>query len=161
MKRGEPTEPRHSPLSFDRAERHTLTVIPTLVATVLAALGGLHIFWACGGTWGVRVAVPEVSGRLALVPSKRATLLVALALFAASGVALLRGFFLFSSFPGSPAHWASVLLGLVFLVRAVGDFRLIGFFKRVRGTAFATWDTRLFSLLSAALAAGFFWIAAS
>lgn len=136
-------------------------MIPVLVASVLAALGGLHVYWASGGSWGKRVAVPEVSGRPAFVPSTLATLVVALGLFAASGVAILRGFFLLSSFPGSPAHWASVLLGLVFLVRAVGEFRLIGFFKRVRGTAFATWDTRLFSPLSAALAAGFFWIAAS
>lgn len=109
----------------------------------------------------MRVAIPEIEGKRAFSPSTFATLAVALGLFAASGVALVRGFSLFSSLPGVASHWASAFLGVLFLARAVGDFRIAGFFKRVRGTPFATWDTRLFSPLCAALAAGFFWIAAS
>jgi hypothetical protein len=136
-------------------------VIPVLVASVLALLGVLHVYWACGGEWGKGVAIPEIEGKRAFSPSTFATLAVAFGLFAASGVALVRGFSLFSSFPGTAAHWASIFLGVLFLARAVGDFRMAGFFKRVRGTPFATWDTRLFSPLCAALAAGFFWIAAS
>lgn len=38
-------------------------------------------------------------------------------------------------------------------VRAVGDFRSVGVFKRVRGTAFARWDSRLYVLLCLAIAA--------
>jgi catechol 2,3-dioxygenase-like lactoylglutathione lyase family enzyme len=47
----------------------------------------------------------------------------------------------------------------VFLLRAVGDFRLVGFFKRVRGTPFARWDTRLFSPLCVALGLASLWVA--
>ena len=32
----------------------------------------------------------------------------------------------------------------VFLGRVVGDFRVVGLFKRLRGTAFAWWDAWLF-----------------
>ncbi len=48
-------------------------------------------------------------------------------------------------------------LGLVFLLRAVGNLRTFGFFKIVKGTPFADWDTWLYSplcLLLALLAAG-------
>jgi hypothetical protein len=34
------------------------------------------------------------------------------------------------------------------------EFRLVGFFKRVRGTAFARWDTAFFSPLCLALSLG-------
>ena len=39
------------------------------------------------------------------------------------------------------------LMAAVFALRAVGDFRCVGFFKRVKDTPFAVWDSRLFSPL--------------
>jgi hypothetical protein len=47
---------------------------------------------------------------------------------------------------------------LLFL-RAIGDFHLIGFFKRVRGTRFASLDTAVYSPLCLALALGVFVVA--
>jgi hypothetical protein len=125
------------------------------LASVLAFLAGLHIYWALGGRWGWGVAIPQVDGRPAFTPSRAATVLVAFGLTVAVAVPLVRaGWF---PLPVSPwlSQSAAALLSLVFLLRAVGDFRLVGFFKRVRGTAFAVWDTRLFSPLCLLLAAGF------
>jgi len=39
------------------------------------------------------------------------------------------------------------LLATIFILRAIGDFRLVGFFKRVRGSPFAQWDTAAYSPL--------------
>jgi hypothetical protein len=50
-------------------------------------------------------------------------------------------------------------MGLVFLVRAVGEFKLVGFFKRVRGTSFARWDTWLFSPLCLGISFAALWLA--
>jgi hypothetical protein len=44
------------------------------------------------------------------------------------------------------------VLAAVFAARAVGDFRYVGFFKRVRDSRFARRDSRLFSPLCAAIA---------
>ena len=38
-------------------------------------------------------------------------------------------------------------LGAVFLARAIGDFRLVGFFKRVQGSRFARLDTLVYAPL--------------
>ena len=38
-------------------------------------------------------------------------------------------------------------VALVFLLRAIGNLRTFGFFKVVKGTAFADWDTWFYSLL--------------
>ena len=136
-------------------------MVPTILASLLLLLAILHIYWAAGGSWSKRIAVPEPKGKPAFSPSRISTLAVALALIGAACVAILRGFFLFSSFPGSPAHWASIAIGFVFFLRAIGEFRLVGLFKRVRSTAFATWDTWLFSPLCLLIAFAFFFIAAS
>ena len=62
--------------------------------------------------------------------------------------------------PPSIAYWRAWLVAAAFLGRAIGDFRLVGFFKRVRGSRFAELDTASLSplcvvvgLASAAVAA--------
>lgn len=134
-------------------------LVPLLLAAVLLSLSALHVSWAFGGRLGSGTVIPEVNGRRALNPSPAATLVVAAGLLLAAGVALSRGAVIWPSLPGSPAHWGAIAFGVVFVLRAIGEFRLVGFFKRVRGTSFARWDTRLFSPLSLAMGLSFLWIA--
>ena len=47
-------------------------------------------------------------------------------------------------------------VGGILLPRAVGEFRLVGFFKRVRGSGCARLDTFVYSPLCLALAVGIF-----
>ncbi len=126
---------------------------------MLGLLGALHVFWALGGQLGVGLAIPEVDGRRAFSPSAAATFVVAFALFAASVIALGRAGVLRSLVPARLFKWPVILMGLVFLGRAVGEFRLMGFFKRVRGTSFARWDTWLFSPLCLGLSLASLWLA--
>ncbi len=44
---------------------------------------------------------------------------------------------------------------LLFLMRAVGDFNAVGFFKKIRSTAFAAYDTKYFSPLCVYLSVAF------
>ena len=122
------------------------------VAAVLLGIAVIHVYWAIGGRLGAGAAVPEVSGKPALSPSPNATLLVALALTVAALVVLGRIQVWRSSLvPPWVFTLGTWVLAAVFLLRAVGDFRLVGFFKRVRGTRFATRDTFLYSPLCLAL----------
>jgi hypothetical protein len=106
------------------------------------------------------VAVPYLNGRPLFVPSVTAT--------AAAGVGLLLCALLVLSTAGvvpvglSP-RVLSVLcagLALVLLLRAVGDFRYVGFFKSVRGSRFATLDTWCYSPACFALSVAVAYIAA-
>jgi hypothetical protein len=42
---------------------------------------------------------------------------------------------------------ATWVICLLFFIRAIGDFKLIGLFKRIHDTGFAWWDTRVYSPL--------------
>ncbi len=64
-----------------------------------------------------------------------------------------------SQLPAEHFKWPVFILGVAFLVRAVGEGRLVGFTKRVRGTSFARWDTRLFSPLCLAISYAGLWLA--
>src|SRR3954447_7649208 len=125
--------------------------ISAAVAAILIALGGLHVFWAAGGSVGAGAVIPESAGRPLFRPGRLATLAVAFALFAAAAVVICRVWLLTDNGFVRLGNW---VLGLVFGLRAIGDFRWVGFFKRHRGTRFARWDDRLYSPLCLLLAAG-------
>lgn len=101
------------------------------------------------------VAIPEKNGRLAFHPSKLATFMVAAGLFGcAILVAALAGWFVLPVARGV-LNKLGLGLALVFLLRAIGDFGTVGFFKRVRGTRFSTYDSFFYSPLCLGLALGF------
>jgi hypothetical protein len=71
----------------------------------------------------------------------------------------MRGGVVWASPRGSLAHWCAVALALAFFLRALGDLRLVGFTKRVRGTKFAQWDDAVFSPLCLLLGYAFLFVA--
>jgi hypothetical protein len=56
--------------------------------------------------------------------------------------------------PGFVLGWLSYALALGLAARAVGEFKYVGFFKRVRGSKFARLDTLVYSPLCLLLAIG-------
>jgi hypothetical protein len=136
-----------------------IAAIAIAVVAVMAALAFVHIYWAMGGRIGKSAAIPEINRQSAFVPSKTATLLVAAALmFAATVVAVAGGLVAKRGF-GGLFRMLAFGLSATFVARAVGDFRLVGFFKRNRGTRFSRLDTLVFSPLCMALGLAVLYIA--
>jgi len=129
------------------------SVIPVLVCSIFVLLSLWHVRMAFGGMAGESAAVPSVNGKPIFVPSRRSTLFVALllllfaALVAATAAVRL-------GIPAAVLSWLSHALAAGLLARAIGEFRYVGFFKRIRGTRFAVLDTMVYSPLCLLLAAG-------
>jgi hypothetical protein len=131
------------------------SIVALVTALVFALLSLLHVFWALGGRWAGAAVVPERDGKPTLSPGPLATLVAALLLFAAAGlVAAAGGIVTVRAIPGWLPAAGTWCVGVVMLARFVGDFRYVGVFKRVRGTRFARLDSRAYSPLCLALAAG-------
>lgn len=132
-----------------------MSLFPTVVAVALtaifSALGAFHVAWVFGAR-NAAAAVPEVNGKPAFRPGPIATLLVAAALFACAALVAAVAGWLELPIPGAWLKGLSYALAAAFFLRAIGDFRLVGFFKRVRGTRFARNDSRYFSPLCLAIA---------
>jgi Protein of unknown function (DUF3995) len=129
--------------------------IPLVVA--LSGISILHAYWASGGRWASAFTVPTVSGRRLFDPTPAATWSVSLAF----GIAVILVMGRAGWIKTGPLTWVFDAgmwgLSLVFLLRAIGNLRSFGFFKTVKGTPFAQWDTWLYSplcVLMAMLAAG-------
>ena len=137
--------------------------MPDLIALVVViafvALSAIHVYWALGGGMGQAAAVPELNSRPAFVPSARSTLAVAVGLASCAVLVAASAGLVVSSSPAAWVTWLSFVLALVLIARAVGDFRLVGFFKRVRGTRFARLDSAVYAPLCLVLGLAVFYVA--
>lgn len=128
-----------------------MIVLAYVVAAIFGALGALHVLWAFGVGSGGGAVLPERDGVPIMKPGPFVTLVVAALLVTAGLLVLTRAGL-------GPARLSASLstigvwgVAIVMIARAVGDFRYVGFFKRVHASRFAYWDTRVYSPLTLAL----------
>jgi hypothetical protein len=123
-----------------------------IAAGILAIAGAAHVYWAAGGRTGFDAAVPQVDGKRLFAPGKLVTLAVALGLFVLAALVLWRDGVITLPLPFVLARIGVPLMALVFLARAIGDFRHVGWSKRVRGSRFARLDDVFYAPLCLTLA---------
>jgi hypothetical protein len=128
--------------------------LPSLICFIFVVLAVWHVRMAFGPMGGESGAVPSVDGKPLFVPSRRSTLVVAVVLLAFAALVAGAAGLLSLGVPVRWLSWACYLLALGLLARAVGEFRYVGFFKRVRASPFARMDTWVYSPLCLLLAAG-------
>lgn len=128
-----------------------LHLLAATLVGIFLVLGALHVAWAFGARKAGGV-IPEVAGKRAFEPGPGITLAVAAALFAcATLIAAVVGW-LALPLPEGWLRWHTYALAAAFFLRAVGDFRLVGFFKKIRDSRFARLDTLFFSPLCLGIA---------
>jgi Protein of unknown function (DUF3995) len=125
------------------------TTISISLFLVFSFLGGLHFYWAFGGKWGLEAALPSnPKGNKVFTPNQASTIFVGFALLSMGIFVLLKNNPTWSAnLPDFVNKWGLLGLAIVFLLRAMGDFRYAGFFKKIKGTTFADFDTRYYSPL--------------
>jgi hypothetical protein len=119
---------------------------------ILSVIAALHMYWGMGGSLGKGVSIPERNGQPLFAPGARATFAVGCLLAFAAVLIAMRARLVPSGFLGSLPRFATWGLVFIFAARAIGDFRYVGFFKRVRDTRFALFDTVFYSPLCCLLA---------
>ncbi len=136
---------------------HRVRVVSIALAVVFAVLSAFHIAWAVGDA--PTAVMPAMPGRPQPRPSAFGSLTVAVALALAALIVLARGRLIFANITPRLVRFSCAALGLVFVLRAIGEFRVLGFFKSISDSQFAIWDTWLYSPLSLALGVGCVWLA--
>jgi len=131
-----------------------MMLLGIVIAAVLAALSALHLYWAAGGRWGHAAALPEHRGRPAFQPGPVATVIVAVLLAAAVALVLGRVGLGPVARLTRLTYVGAWIVAAAFLLRGLGDFRLVGVFRRVRDTRFAWWDRHVYTPLAVLLGLG-------
>ena len=117
-----------------------------LLCIVLIALGVLHFIWAVGGKFGFAQSLPtNEKGERVLNPKKIESAIVGIGLTLFGMVYLVKSGLVAVMLPEWVLNYGGWVIPVIFLLRAIGEFKYVGFFKRVKSTEFAKLDTRLFS----------------
>lgn len=111
-------------------------------------LSFVHVYWALNGSLGKIGVIPtQNDGNPVFEPGIMGTFAVAAALgifaFITAGDLGIYKAYLSNDF----IKYATLIIGILFLLRAMGDFKYVGFFKSIKGTQFAKNDSRYFSPL--------------
>lgn len=132
------------------------SLIVYVSATILFLISMIHVYWAFGGRWGSGAALPQKKdGAAVFRPRLPETLAVAVLILGVDVVLIAQSDTLSILQSNSFTKWSCILCGSVFLIRAIGDFKYLGFFKRIKHTTFSDYDTRFFSPLCLFLALSF------
>ena len=134
--------------------------LPIAVSSIFLVLGLWHFYMALVPSSGKGGAVPSVGGKPLFIPSAAATVAVGVVLLSFAVLVAATSGILWIGLPQFVLSWLSYALALGLLMRAIGEFKYIGFFKRNRGSRFATLDTFVYSPLCLMLSAGVAKIAA-
>jgi len=119
---------------------------------IIAFAGAFHLHWALGGHRGFGVSLPQnPDGQPVLrhlLPLWRpAAFAVVLGLLLLGGLVAARGLQLDHRLDQRLLELALTATGAAFIARALVPNRYVGFFKSLRTTRWARYDTRLYSPL--------------
>ena len=115
---------------------------------VLLFLAIIHFNWVLGGTWGFDKALPtNEEGKRVLNPTRTDSAIVAVGLFLFTSYYLVLGEIITIGVPSWMLTYAGWAISFIFILRAIGDFNYIGFFKKVKETPFAKRDSKYYSPL--------------
>ena len=136
-----------------------LALFAFLNSLIMLLLGMLHLYWAVGGKWGLEQALPvSPTGEKPLNPGMIACIVVTLGLFAFSAFYFVIGLNGGTSLPVFLLKWMPFALAGIFLLRAIGDFKFVGFFKKIKNTEFGRLDTLFYSPLCLYIGLTTLWI---
>ncbi len=108
----------------------------------------LHFYWALGGRWAIDSVVPtNENGERMLTTGVVSCLVVTTGLLVFTTYYLVRAKLIELHLPDIVLNSFGWIISSIFLLRAIGDFRYVGFTKRIRNTTFAKLDTAYFSTL--------------
>ena len=127
-----------------------MLLLPALAIIAFAA--SFHLHWALGGRVGYSVSLPQRADGTPVMAHRLpwwrpAAGAVALGLTALALLLLAHAGHLPLPVPASLARGALLATGAAFVARALVPNRYVGFFKSLRSTRWARFDTRLYSPL--------------
>ncbi len=128
------------------------TLISIFLFLIFLFLSSIHIYWCLGGNWGKDAAIPTTDIHNKVIsPGRLSTFIIALVLLVAGIFILNKAKFL--NIPTSPFlnKYGLLIIAAIFFLRAIGEFKYVGFFKKITHTKFGRNDTKYYSPLCLAI----------
>lgn len=123
-------------------------ILSIILSLVFLFFGGIHFYWVFGGKWSLEKVIPTKTNDLNInsIP-KFATVIVGLVFLFFGLIYVIKSGLVNIQIPNWIINYGYYIVPILFLLRAIGDFKYVGFFKSITTTTFAIWDQKLFAPL--------------
>jgi len=129
-----------------------MMILKTILFLLFLSISILHFYWAFGGKKSLNKAIPTKSNtQKPIHPSFFATIIVAFGLLYFALYYLPFSIIDINPFPNFISKYLGWFTSTIFIVRAIGDFKYVGYFKKIKNTEFAKFDSKYFSHFSLVL----------
>ena len=126
-----------------------IEILESILTIIFLIISIIHFYWVFGGTKGLDKALPTgKNGKRVLNPGKIETSIVGIGLLFFAFYYLTKIGILEIELPKLIADYSGWIISSIFILRAVGEFKYVGFFKKIKNTEFGKFDTKYFSTLS-------------
>ncbi|WP_316634694.1 DUF3995 domain-containing protein [uncultured Flavobacterium sp.] len=123
-------------------------IISVALFSVFLFLSFLHFYWSFGGKWGNQAVVPTKDGGAPVfIPGVISTFVVAIGLLCFGVFYLIKCGLIGINLPIWLDQYGFWILIFIFILRSIGDFDYVGFFKKHKSSPFALNDTKYYSPL--------------
>lgn len=126
-----------------------LLILVLINSIIFVVLSAIHFYWLAGGKWGLASSLPSNPSTQDFLfkPSILATLMVAFGLLLFAIITIGNAKLFLFEIDNRYFRYGDIFISIIFLMRAVGDFKYVGFFKSIRETSFASMDSKFYSPL--------------
>ena len=125
-----------------------LILLSIALCIVYTLFGVFHFYWLFGGTWGLSKVIPSTTEKVTtLAIPKFATLVVAVVFIIFGSFYLIKANVIKFNIPIWLSPYIYWSIPSIFILRAIGEFKYVGFFKTIKHTEFAKADSTFFSPL--------------
>jgi hypothetical protein len=123
-------------------------LISIFLLLIFSLLSAIHVFWGMGGRWGFDEALPTNEENVKVInPNFIECYLIGFGLSGFSFIVLTKAKLFPLLFPAWLIDYSLWFIAAVFIIRAIGDFQYVGFFKKIKTTKFGRMDSLYYSPL--------------
>ncbi len=127
-------------------------LVAAILSLIFLLLSALHIYWGFGGKSVTAATMPtKENNDPVIAPGPIACFVVGIALLSFAVLVLTKAGIILFTLPARLFNYALWVIAVIFLLRAMGEFKYVGFFKQVKTTRFGQMDTRYYSPLCLAV----------
>ncbi len=123
-------------------------LIASILSLVFFSLAVIHVYWGFGGKSGSAASIPtKENDKPVIKPGAIDCFVVAIALLSFGIFTLVKAGVILFALPTWLLDYGLWVIAAIFLLRAIGEFKYVGFFKKIKTTQFGELDTKYYSPL--------------
>jgi hypothetical protein len=124
------------------------TIFAIILFLIFLFLSSIHFYWGLGGRWGSEGVIPVKDNNVkVMMPGPLPTFIVALGLLGFGLFILTKSGLINLILPLWLEKYGLWIIAGIFILRAIGEFKYVGFFKKTKQTKFGQNDTKYYSPL--------------